>query len=314
MRLVRWLRADSLWLVTNRCECEMFLLTPTARKNELIGGWLARALERYGDGIELYAFVFLSNHFHLLLRDTKGQLPKVMWYFQTNLAKEINLALGRPTGRVFGRRYHATLLRGDQVFLERWAYVTANAVKAGLVRRASSWPGLSSLESSLSGSPMSFRLLDRTALHNALRSGKPVKRSDFIKTHALRLAVPPMLADFGRKARREFLERLVSDFEAEQNAQRKAEGKGFLGVAKVLSQRPMDRPLNPSFSPRIPVTADDEEQAAELLEAWIWVTNSYQCCFYRYRKASRFGNWFRAKWPEWTCPPSCMEPVGCTAR
>ncbi len=31
--------------------------------------WFSRAMKKYGDGLEIYAYYFLSNHF--LLRDTE---------------------------------------------------------------------------------------------------------------------------------------------------------------------------------------------------------------------------------------------------
>lgn len=310
MRMVRWLQPGTVWLVTNRCEQEQFLLEPSLKKNGAIGGWFARALEKYGDGIEVYCFTFMSNHFHILLRDTKGQMPKVMWYFQTNLAKELNLMLGRPTGRVFGRRYDARQINGEQPFLERYAYVLCNPVKDGLVERASHWPGLSSLEAALSGEPMHFRLLDRTAYHNASRSGKPVKREDYVKTHTIRLAVPPMMAKLDGQQQREMVAQLIAGFEEKQVQARQADGKGFLGKEMVMSSRATDRPRTPSFRRRRAVVAETEEEEREAMNVWRWVTGSYRECFANYRKASRLGRSFHGEWPLWTCPPGCLEPVG----
>ena len=52
--------------VTARTLHGRFLLRPSPEVNDIILGALGRAQARYG--VELYAFVFLSNHFHLLLR------------------------------------------------------------------------------------------------------------------------------------------------------------------------------------------------------------------------------------------------------
>jgi hypothetical protein len=51
----------------------------------VVGAWLAYAAERFG--IELYAFVVLSNHVHLLLRAPQGNLADFMAYWQGNVAK-----------------------------------------------------------------------------------------------------------------------------------------------------------------------------------------------------------------------------------
>ena len=63
-----------IFFVTNRCEQERFFMVPRPEIKKIISTWLAKALEEHGDGIELYAFIFLSNHLHFLLRDTKGSI------------------------------------------------------------------------------------------------------------------------------------------------------------------------------------------------------------------------------------------------
>jgi REP element-mobilizing transposase RayT len=313
MRPIRWLVPNTVWLVTNRCELEQLLLLPVAGINDLIGAWLARALEKYGDGIDLYGFVFLGNHFHLLLRDTKGQLSKFMWYFQTNLAKAINRALGRKTGRVFARRFDAEMVSDEESFLGSYAYVLGNAVKAGLVEHASEWPGLSSLGATLADETMRFVQLDRTAYHNATRRGQQVEPSRFMKEYEIRLAPPPMWVDKSKVERAKLVTDLVAGFEARQVAARRAEGRGFLGVAGVLSQRPTDRALEPEFAVREYVLCRDHERRNELKLAWREVTGMYRERHGELRVAAQHGRRFHNEWPPWTCPPSCMEPIGYAA-
>ena len=86
----------------------------------------------FGEGIEVYAFVFLSNHFHILVRDTKGTFAAFMWYFQGNVARAINRELERKGG-FWSREYDDVIVTGDEEFLDRYAYTVGNAVKAGLV-------------------------------------------------------------------------------------------------------------------------------------------------------------------------------------
>jgi hypothetical protein len=53
---------DTVHFITNRCEHEMFFLLPTDRITEIIQCWFARALCLYGQGLEIYAFIFLMSH------------------------------------------------------------------------------------------------------------------------------------------------------------------------------------------------------------------------------------------------------------
>jgi hypothetical protein len=62
MGLIRMHGRDAIHFVTNRCEHEQFLLLPSKTINEIIGYWFARAMCLYGDGLEVFAFIFLSNH------------------------------------------------------------------------------------------------------------------------------------------------------------------------------------------------------------------------------------------------------------
>ncbi|MCP4603343.1 MAG: hypothetical protein GY847_22975, partial [Proteobacteria bacterium] len=86
---------DSIHFVTNRCEQEQLLMLPSERIKQIIGAWFARSLCLFGDGLEIFAFVFMGNHYHLLCRDTKGSLAQFLCYFQGNVARSINNELER---------------------------------------------------------------------------------------------------------------------------------------------------------------------------------------------------------------------------
>ena len=127
----------------------MHFLLPTKRITDIIQCWFARALCLYGKGIEISAFVFLSNHWHILCRDTKGTLAA----------------------------FDDVEVDGDNEFIDRYAYTMGNAVKAGLVEKSDEWPGWSSLEGALSDGKYCFEMLNKTKLHNATRRGQKVNPS-----------------------------------------------------------------------------------------------------------------------------------------
>jgi len=127
MSLPRIHEKDLIHFVTNRTEHAMFLLLPTKKTNELIKFWLTRTLTIYGPDIEMYAFCFMSNHFHMLLRDKKGQLPKFMEQFKGCLARTINRELKR-TGRFWDRVYDDVIVDGQDEFWNRYNYTTLGTV------------------------------------------------------------------------------------------------------------------------------------------------------------------------------------------
>lgn len=299
---------EHVYFVTNRCEQERLFMLPKHGVRKLIGTWLAKSLKEHGDGIEVYAFIFLSNHFHLLLRDTKGQLPRFMWYFQLNLAKAVNRHLKR-RGHFFAREYDAAPVLTDEDFENRYAYVVTNAVKAGLLERARSGPFFSSLEMALDDRVLEFEWVDWTLLHNLTRRGRRVAKWEVTKFYRLALSVPPAWREWTAGRRRRRIEGLVEASEARYGRERRAEGKGFLGSRRILEQSPMMRPKNPSFSRRVRVFCRDKELEAAFLAAVRTLRGLYLEALDGFRKAARKGLRPLVEWPPRTYPPSTWTPV-----
>src|SRR6185436_11147290 len=91
--------------VTCRTVQSRFLLRPSPELNEVILGVLGKAQSLYP--IDLVAYVWLSNHFHLLLWVEDAQrLAKFMEYLNGNLAREVSRATGW-TDKIWSRRYQA---------------------------------------------------------------------------------------------------------------------------------------------------------------------------------------------------------------
>lgn len=299
---------DNVYFVTNRCEQERLFMLPTAAVIQLIGVWLAKSLEEYGDGIKLYGFIFLSNHFHLLLKDTKGQLPQFMWYFQLNIAKAVNKLLRR-RGHFFSREYDAAPVLTDKDFDNRYAYILTNAVKAGLVARAADAPFFSSLHMALHDKTLSFEWLDKTKLHNMTRRGQKVDIAKATKTYELELAVPEHWEGLSKAQRRRRALDLVRANEERYGKERRSQGRTVLGVKRLMAQSPLMRPKNPANSPRVKVFCQDEELEREYLEKVNLVTASYRTAFEGFRAASRKGKRPVVEWPPGTYPPSSMLPA-----
>jgi REP element-mobilizing transposase RayT len=305
-------RANEIYFVTNRCEQERFFLLPKPKINRLIGAWLAKALQEHGDGIQLYAFIFLSNHLHLLLRDTKGQLAELMWFFQSNLARAVNRELGRH-GHFFSREYDAVPVLTDADFEERYAYVVTNAVKAGLVDRAAHGPFLSSLETALTDKPLRFSWLDRTRLHNRTRRGQRVRRRDFERTYELRLALPPQWRGLSTRARRARIRGLVRTSEQRYRRERRAEGRGVLGRRRILAQSPLMRPRNPARRPRIKVFCKLRELKEAYLAGLRELVGRYREAYGAWLAAIRRGIRSHVEWPPGCYPPSTLRPLALAA-
>jgi len=297
---------ETVHLVTNRTEHEMFLLQPTKNTISLIQGWFAKALCEFGDGLDIYAFVFLGNHYHILLKDNKGTLAAFLWYFQANLARAVNRELGRK-GRFWSREYDDVIVDGEKAFWDVYAYTVANAVKSGLVRTASEWPGWTSLDGALGDGRYTCELFNRTKYHNAGRRGQRRNKADFVERWSFTLAVPDSLKEKSKAERTVFLTETLKNAEA---AFRKARGNlPPLGVRAILRQRPLARPKNPSFRPRRRFHCSDPVQEHALVDGYRSFTVDYRAIYRRYLAASASRKRTRIPWPDGSFPPSSMYPV-----
>jgi REP element-mobilizing transposase RayT len=286
-------------------------MLPRKGITKTIGAWLGRALEEeYGDGIEIFAFIFLSNHFHILLRDTKGQLARFMWYLQLNIGKNINNLNDHRKGTFFSRKYDAAPILTEEDFLDKYAYTVTNAVKSKLLSKADDGPFFSSLKAARTEEPYRFSWFGATAYHNKTRGNKKVKKQDFEREYEIPIALPPMWEGLSKKKRQHLLDDLVKNYERRYALERKAEGATVLGRDRIAKQHWRARPKNRARSPRVKVLCHIKELKEEYLEGLRTVTGAYRELFDGYRKASALGRRAILEWPSGCYPPSCMRPIG----
>ena len=81
----------------------------------------------------IYAWAFLSNHFHLLVRTGKQGLPKSMRKLLTGYVVNFNRRHGR-FGHLFQNRYKSIVCEDDPYLLELTRYIHLNPLRAGLVK------------------------------------------------------------------------------------------------------------------------------------------------------------------------------------
>ena len=98
------------------------------------------ALEKFP--VSVFAFCIMPNHWHLLCRAGEPDiLSRFMHWFGTTHAKRWRIS-HESTGRgaVYQNRFRSHPVEGSIAFLKTAAYIERNALVAGLVREASTWP------------------------------------------------------------------------------------------------------------------------------------------------------------------------------
>jgi REP element-mobilizing transposase RayT len=235
---------NTTYLLTRRCLNRMFLLRPSGLVNAVFQFALAVAAQRYG--ILIHCFCVLSNHYHCVLTDPFGKLPEFERDLGSILARALNAAHGRWESFWAPGSYSAVALQSAQDILDKMAYVLANPAAAGLVRRGSDWPGLWSAPSLIGADPTIIKRPD----HFFRKNGPSPE------TAKLELVCPPGF-DSLEELRKE-LAGAVKKLEDQAARELASESRSFLGVARILAQKPHARPapgeprraLNPRLAAR----------------------------------------------------------------
>jgi REP element-mobilizing transposase RayT len=230
MTAPRQIIAGRTYLVTRRCTQRRFLLRPSPIVNKIISYCLAVAAQRYG--VRLHVVMFLSNHYHLVLTDVRGELPKFMEWLNRHIARALNATMGRWENLFDNSKYSCVHLADEGAVWARLGYTLVNPVAAGLVPRVGKWPGV------------------WTHINAIGAAGRTIDRPrQFFRTDGdlpdqvlLDFTQPPC---FGAMSTTEFRRRLKEVVGAAQQAAVDhvlGQGRTFLGERGVLRQDPESSP------------------------------------------------------------------------
>jgi len=93
---------------------------------ELLGDAVARF------NLQVFAFCFMSNHYHILLRTPESNLNSAFHWVNTVFSMRFNRR-HHCTGHLFQGRYHSVLVTDDAHWLTLSMYIHLNPVRAGIV-------------------------------------------------------------------------------------------------------------------------------------------------------------------------------------
>jgi putative transposase len=253
MTAPRQILPGTTYLVTRRCTQREFLLRPSFLTNAIFLYVLAVAAQRCG--VLVHAFCVLSNHVHLVVTDLYGRLPEFEHYLDGNVARAMNVALGRSQSFWDDSGYNSVVLATPEAVIDSTAYVLANPVAAGLVASGSEWPGLWSDPALVGGAPIET---ERPTVFFRPEGPTPARV-------ALQLTPPP---GFTADEFREGVLAALAAREQEARAGVGAKGHGFLGVRRVLEQKTTTRAARPEARGKLRptfATRDKKRRLEELL-------------------------------------------------
>ncbi|MGH7859359.1 MAG: transposase [Candidatus Binatia bacterium] len=297
-RRLRFVPPGSLVEITCRTIQGRLLLRPSPGLVDLTVGVLARAARLYP--VEIHAFAFLSNHYHLLLTAPSAQrLSAFMNYLNSNLAREAG-RLVRWREKFWGRRYQAILVSSEpEAQVSRLRYLLSHGAKEGLVASPLDWPGAHCANALLEGTPISGRWQNRTLELRAQRTRTSVDSNAFVEHELLLLAPLPCWRRYARDEQRQLAGDLVSQVEAEARARFADSGRPPLGRQAVCAQNPHLEPIRIKRGCAPLAHAASQAARRALLGAYRRFVDSYHDASSRLRRGL-----FDAEFPEGSFPPA----------
>lgn len=238
----RRILAGDVVLGTRRCIERRFLLRPDPVTCQIFRYCLARAARI--TGVLLHEFVVLSNHYHVVLTDPRGNRPEFFRELNQLVARAVNANFGRWETFFAPGSYNAPLLADGAAILDKSVYVLCNVVEAGLVKLPQYWDGVSSWGMEYGQA----RLVKRPDVF--FRDSMPEEESLTLVRPA---ALHPELSD---KEARAYV-RTVAQERSHASAQKLHErGGGFMGMRRVCKQpresspdtRPPRRGIRPTVA------------------------------------------------------------------
>lgn len=98
---------------------------------------LGRMAERFE--VDIFVFVLMDNHYHLMLRTNSPNLSKAMQWLGTTYTTIFNQKNSRK-GHLFQGRYKSILIENESYLLRLSFYIHRNPLRAGMVDRLVDYP------------------------------------------------------------------------------------------------------------------------------------------------------------------------------
>lgn len=142
MTMPRLILENEVVMGTRKTSEGRFFLRPSPAMDALFLYCLARAVRI--TGVLVHEFAVLSNHYHVVFTDVRGNRPEFFRELNQFVARGGNRQLGRRENFFKPGSYNAPVLVDGDAIEDKCLYTLCNPVKHGLVKLPEYWNGISS--------------------------------------------------------------------------------------------------------------------------------------------------------------------------
>lgn len=291
-----------------RCAQRRFLLRPSPEANRRLVGVIGQAMALFEGDVRLYFAGGTCNHIHIVAAFRSAEV-KAAWtgHVKGNLSRELGELYDWP-GCHWERRSSDIPILDDEALYARLVYLAGQTTRAGLVRRATDWPGVPWIPAVTEGRRLVGVWYDRTRLHRLRqawaaraksRRGARPTLADVAEVRVVELTPPPMWAELSE------CERMRRWREVVRLAAARFPPPGrVLGPAGVLRTSPHGRPKPGERSPAPAVHASSRARRMAWRAAYLAFVETYQRAMEMLRSGMEC-----CGFPPEGCRPVRMAPV-----
>lgn len=300
-------RSDRLYLVTTRCVGAQHLMRPDAECCRIILACLSRFAVAHK--VDVYGFVFMSNHYHLLCGAPHLNLSAFLQDLNSSIARRLNVHRDR-NGVFFGERYTTVDVLDDEKAFEKLLYILVNPCAAGVVVKPGEYPGVSSYAYHLSGEKVRGHWVDRKRYHRNRKRNPEVRKEDYTAEYEFALKPLPQMQSLSHEERALRIEKAILKRCKALQRERKKDGKSrYLGPKKCRELDPFSAPERPKKTRYSACVGTDREAVLEYNEQRRAVVEAYRKARKLDCRAVREKVVSGICYPPGTIPPGCRRCV-----
>ena len=227
---------------------------------DVILGIMARGQSMHP--MHICCFLFMGNHYHMILAGKAHKLSRFMNYIDGEIAKSFQRLTGRYEGKFWKGRYKEQKLATPLDVARKMAYIYSNPIRAGLVSHPREYPGLSSYGQE---GHIPARWIRPSRLKRLFpRYSRFTERKDYLhvrknseRFYTLKVTHDGWVNFFDDELPRDFYKDLIQ-----------TEDRRYLG-ARALREQSLDREWKPKKRSRTPfVICHDKELRLSLIKSY----------------------------------------------